>query len=100
VETLEALLRSAVERRAAAGWDQAPTAQAALAAIQADGADPDLDDALKTVRHQFGLGEAEIALLEVAATAERSVSGHLLLGLLSGDGRPARPSAALFAPEP
>ncbi|SDC61618.1 ATP-binding protein [Nocardioides lianchengensis] len=95
METLAARLTNAVERRAESGWDQAATARAALAAITVDGSDPDLDAALKTVRHQFGLSDPDAALLEVAATAEQSVSGHLVLGLLAGDGHPGRPTVAV-----
>lgn len=95
MENLSGRMASAVERRAGAGWDQAPTARAALAAVSADGVDPDFDAALKTVRHQFGLDEADAALLEVAATAEQSVGAHLLLGLLAGDPQPGRPTVAL-----
>jgi hypothetical protein len=95
VETLGARLRTAVERRSQGGWDRASTAQAALAALDDDGPDPDLDAALKTVRHQFGLAERDGALLEVAAAAEQSVTGHLLLGLLAGDGHPGRPTVAV-----
>jgi hypothetical protein len=95
VETLSTRLGTAVDRRAGAGWDQAPVAQAALAAVTADGPDPGFDATLKTVRHQFGLDESDAALLEVAATAEQSVSAHLLLGVLAGDGQPGRPTVAL-----
>ena len=95
MQTLAARLTGAVERRADAGWDQGATARAALDAVVADGVDPALADALKTIRHQFGLGEQETDLLEVAAAAEQSVSGHLLLGLLAGDGHPGRPTVAV-----
>lgn len=95
METLSSRLTGAVERRAGGGWDQAPTARAALAALAGDGIDPELDAALKTVGHQFGLGEHDTALLEVAVAAEQSVSSHLLLGLLAGDGHPGRPTVAV-----
>lgn len=95
METFAARLANAVERRAAGGWDQAATAHSALAALAADGSDPELDAALKNVRHQFGLDQADTDLLEAAATAEQSVSGHLLLGLLSGDPHPGRPTVAI-----
>ncbi len=95
MQTLASRLATAVERRSATGWDQSGLAQAALAVLTDDDIAGDLEPALKTVRHQFGLPEADAALLEVAAAAEQSVSAHLLLGLLAGDQAPARPTVAL-----
>jgi hypothetical protein len=94
VEALTDRLATAVSRRGD-DWAHAATAAAAVDAMVLDGTDPDLDAALDRVQRQFGLDEAETALLQVAAAAEQSVSGHILLGLLAGDARPGRPTVAL-----
>jgi hypothetical protein len=88
-------LAHAVARRAEAGWTGAATAEAALAALTPSAPDVDLEASLGTLAHQFGLSPADASVLEVAALADQSVSGHLLLGLLSGDAGPARPSVAV-----
>jgi AAA+ superfamily predicted ATPase len=86
---------AAVARRADLAWGSTEQARGALAALQADGEDAGLAELLATVTRTFGLAPVETALLEVAVAAEQSVSAHLLLGLLSGDDRPGRPTAAL-----
>lgn len=98
VADLAARLRRAVERRQDTGWPHVANAEAAAAALTADtaaGAGIDLAARLLAVHRQFDLTDAEVAVLEVAATAEQSVSGHLLLGLLAGDDHPGRPTVAL-----
>ncbi|KQW53450.1 hypothetical protein ASC77_03980 [Nocardioides sp. Root1257] len=95
METLAVRLANAVARRADAGWTSAATAEAALAAVAPETPDVDLEAALGTIAHQFGLSPTDAAILEVASLADQSVSGHLLLGLLSGDAGPARPSVAI-----
>ncbi|HEY2273333.1 MAG TPA: ATP-binding protein [Jatrophihabitantaceae bacterium] len=91
-------LTDAVNRRVEAGWAHASAAEAALAALSADDAHETASATRKqldTVVRQFGLDEADAALFEVAALAEQSVAAHLLLGLLSGNEGPARPSVAV-----
>ncbi|WP_051552253.1 ATP-binding protein [Nocardioides sp. URHA0020] len=95
METLAVRLANAVARRADAGWSGAATAEAALAALSPATPDVDLEAALGTLAHQFGLSPTDAAILEVVTLADQSVSGHLLLGLLSGDAGPARPSVAV-----
>jgi hypothetical protein len=95
VETLAVRLAQAVARRAEAGWAGAATAEAALAALGPATPDVDLEASLGALAHQFGLSPADASILEVATLADQSVSGHLLLGLLSGDAGPARPSVAV-----
>lgn len=92
----EALL-DAVERRAAVGWVAEDAARAALvAARDSPAAAPDqASTRLADLARHAGLDLVETALLAVAAVAEESVAGHLLLGLLSGDTGPARPTVAL-----
>ncbi len=96
VDTPSALvdaLRSAVDRRA--DWPERDRAQAALAAVVQD--DPFAATAghLTTVADLFGLTTFDQRVLLAAALAELHPSGHLLCGLLSGDGAPARPTVAL-----
>ena len=95
VETLAVRLAHAVARRADAGWSGTATAEAALVALSPETTDVDLEATLGTIAHQFGLSPTDASILEVAALADQSVSGHLLLGLLSGDAGPARPSVAV-----
>ena len=95
METLAVRLAHAVARRAEAGWASAATAEAALAALTPSTPDVDLEASLGSLAHQFGLSPADASILEVATLADQSVSGHLLLGLLSGDAGPARPSVAV-----
>ncbi|WP_134765059.1 ATP-binding protein [Nocardioides sp. 1609] len=98
---------TATARRGETGWALADAADAALAVLGhgergtaggADGADRTQARGatrLDALHQRFGLTAVETALLEVAAAAEQSVAGHLLLGLLSGDDRPGRPTVAL-----
>ncbi|MDT4894231.1 MAG: hypothetical protein QOE97_3266 [Pseudonocardiales bacterium] len=90
-------LHHAVERRGGewAGRDRAQAALAVLDGDDDDGAEDGSDHDIAAVRARFGLSDVETALLDVAATAEQSTAAHLLLGLLSGDAEPARPTVAL-----
>ncbi|MBB3040469.1 AAA family ATPase [Nocardioides sp. LMS-CY] len=95
METLSTRIATAVARRTEAGWSAAGTAEAALAALDLDAADVEREAALAELAHRFGLSPAETAILEVAALADHTVSGHLLTGLLSGDPGPARATVAV-----
>lgn len=83
---------AAVERRAASGWPQAARATQALDVARADyrplGIPVDWPE-------RFGLDDVDLALLEIAASVDRDPLLHLLLGLLSGDPGPGRPTTAL-----
>jgi DNA polymerase III delta prime subunit len=92
VDDLTEALERAVARRVERGWQLTAPAEAALAVLAGD-SEP--DDRLNDVSKRFGLNEAEAALLGIAALAEHTTSAHLLLGLLSGDPGPARPTIAL-----
>ncbi|QCW49885.2 ATP-binding protein [Nocardioides dongxiaopingii] len=85
----------ATDRRAGSGWGQEAAAASALAVLESDGPDAAATARMGALAARFGLSEVETALLEAAAAAEESVAGHLLLGLLSGDDRPGRPTVAL-----
>ena len=93
MDGLTAALRDAVTRRIAAApdWDGADAARAAAAAL-----DEEMPAAgVEQVSDRFGLSPAETAILAVAAAAEQTATAHLLMGLLSGDSGPARPTVAL-----
>lgn len=85
-------LEAAVERRRHIGWPQADQALAALDRVRAD---PAPDGEVARVAERFGLSADERSVLAVTAAAEATTALHLLLGLLSGDDRPARPTVAL-----
>ncbi|MDF1606117.1 ATP-binding protein [Nocardioides sp. YIM 152315] len=90
---------SAVARRAELGWPQQEQAEQALEAAFAgllhDATGAALDDSLAEVEFRFRLTPIDLGLLTVATVAELDPAAHLLLGLLSGDPGPARPSVAL-----
>jgi AAA+ superfamily predicted ATPase len=83
---------AAVERRAAAGWPQAARATQALDVARADYRPLDIPAAWP---ERFGLDDVDLSLLEIAAAVDRDPLLHLLLGLLSGDPGPGRPTTAL-----
>ena len=88
----EALAR-AVDRRA--DWPGRERARAALTALEIDDPGSAARPHLDTVGDIFGLTTTDRSLLETAVLAELHPSAHLLLGLLSGDDGPGRPTAAL-----
>ncbi|WP_426594435.1 ATP-binding protein [Cellulomonas sp. McL0617] len=89
-------LRDAVDRRAKhAPWPPEDRARAALDALELDDPIGAAAEHLTVVGDIFGLSSTDQALLEIALLAELHPSAHLLLGLLSGDEGPARPTAAL-----
>ncbi|WP_051275048.1 ATP-binding protein [Cellulomonas sp. URHD0024] len=88
-----AALASAVDRRT--DWPGRERARAALTAVELDDPVGAAQEHLAAVGDVFGLSTTDRALLEVALLAELHPSAHLLMGLLSGDEGPARPTAAL-----
>ncbi|WP_420114787.1 AAA family ATPase [Pseudactinotalea sp.] len=93
---LTAWQRAAQRREAVGGWSGAALATAALEVLVADAeALAVLEEPLTQVGERFGLEQAERVLLAVAALPEAHPSAHVLTGVLSGDGGPARPSVAL-----
>jgi hypothetical protein len=90
-------LSEAVARRSARVWEWAAGAADALDVVVAD-ADttaPADDTELDTLARHFGLANPQVRLLESAAAPEHCGAAHLLVGLLSGDGGPGRPTVAL-----
>jgi hypothetical protein len=87
-------LRAAAQRRGPT-WSHAARAEAALAVLDVDDPATAADEHLSEVAGLFGLTALDARLLRVALLAELHPSAHLLLGLLSGDDGPARPTAAL-----
>ncbi len=85
----------ALARRVGLGWPGTAAAQTALKALVEDGLDERAEGLLDEIRARFGLTESDRAVLQVAVAAETSVAAHLLLGLLSGDPGPGRPTVAL-----
>ena len=83
----------AVARRADTGWHQADLARAALGVVRAERRPPPAipDDWVD----RFELDDLDRALLEMAAAAEHDPALNLLLGLLSGDPGPGRPTVSL-----
>ncbi|HUX71875.1 MAG TPA: hypothetical protein VMV41_15255, partial [Cellulomonadaceae bacterium] len=89
-------LRTAVDRRAESPeWRERDRALAALGALVLDDPVAPALDHLAAVRELFGLAPLDELLLLVGLLAEVHPSAHLLCGLLSGDGVPARPTVAL-----
>jgi len=88
-----AALRTAVDRRAE--WPDRDRALAALGVLAVDDPVAAVIDHLAAVRDLFGLAPIDEQLLLAALLAELHPSAHLLCGLLSGDGVPARPTVAL-----
>ena len=89
-------LRAAVDRRAGSPeWPERDRALAALGVLVLDDPVSAALDHLTAVRELFGLTAVDERLLLVALLAELHPSAHLLCGLLSGDGAPARPTVAL-----
>src|SRR6478735_3385887 len=80
---------AAVERRAAAGWPQAARATQALDVARADYRPLDIPAAWP---ERFGLDDVDLSLLEIAVAVDQDPLLHLLLGLLSGDPGPGRPT--------
>jgi AAA+ superfamily predicted ATPase len=93
---LREVTAEAIERRGA-DWPSRALAQRAHEAAFEGLSDSlgAIDDALAEVTHRFGLARVDVRLLAVAALAELDPSAHLMLGLLSGDHGPGRPTAAL-----
>ena len=89
---LLAAFGDAIERRTGDGWPQAQPARRALAVARENRVDTDVpvDWAVR-----FGLSDVDLTILRVAAAGELDASLHLLVGLLSGDPGPARPTPAL-----
>jgi len=85
-------LGSAIARRADGDWTPAPRAERALAVTRACGNSVVIPDEWAA---RFGLDDADLAILTVVAAVEQDVALHLLMGLLSGDSGPARPTPAL-----
>lgn len=82
----------AVGRRADAGWAEADRATHALDIARGDYHPLNIPT---DWRVRFRLDDVDLALLEIAASVERDPLLHLLLGLLSGDLGPGRPTTAL-----
>jgi len=99
LETVRAATVEAVARRGALEWPQRAQAEQALEAAFAGLLDEAtreaVDEALTEVAFRFRLTQLDLRLLTVAAVAELDPSAHLLLGLLSGDLGPGRPTVAL-----
>ena len=94
----EAAVR-AIGRRAETGWPAQAQAERALEAAVAgllhDAAREPIEQAIEETAFRFRLTPLDLRLLTVAAIAELDPAAHLLLGLLSGDPGPARPTVAL-----
>ncbi|HEY5879863.1 MAG TPA: hypothetical protein VIU11_13205, partial [Nakamurella sp.] len=75
-----------------AGWAEADRASRAL---DFAGRDHHPLDIPADWRERFHLDDVDLVLLEIAASVERDPLLHLLLGLLSGDPGPGRPTTAL-----
>ena len=93
MDGLHAALTRAVARRGESrpDWPGAASAAAALAALD----DAQLHTDVEGVAERFGVAPVEATLLGIAAAAEQTAAAHLLMGLLSGDDGPARPTVAL-----
>ena len=87
-------LRASVDRRGPT-WTHAARASAALTVLDLDEPAAATEEHLAEVAGLFGLSDLDARLLRVALLAELHPSAHLLLGLLSGDDGPARPTVAL-----
>ena len=85
-------LDNAIARRADGDWAAAAQAQLALAAVRARSGNVTIPSEWAA---RFGLDDADLAILTVVAAVEQDVALHLLVGLLSGDPGPARPTPAL-----
>jgi len=90
---------AAIARRAEQPWPLQGRAEEALEAaftgLLDDSSRDAFEEALSEITFRFRLSELDTRLLAVAAVAEVDPSGHLLLGLLSGDGGPGRPTVAV-----
>jgi hypothetical protein len=90
---------TAIARRAELDWPHRGQAEQALEAAFAgllhDATRDAVEEALSEVAFRFRLTPLDLQLLTVAALAEIDPAAHLLLGLLSGDAGPARPTVAL-----
>jgi hypothetical protein len=85
-------LGNAIARRVDGDWMPARRAEQAFAVVRAGGSSVVIPEEWAA---RFGLDDTDLAILTVVAAAEHDVALHLLLGLLSGDSGPARPTPAL-----
>jgi AAA+ superfamily predicted ATPase len=89
----------AIARRADQRWPHQAQAEqtfeAAFAGLLEDSHRDAFEEAMTETAFRFRLSGLDTRLLTVAAVAEIDPAGHLLLGLLSGDGGPGRPTVAL-----
>jgi AAA+ superfamily predicted ATPase len=89
----------AIARRADQRWPHQAQAElafeAAFAGLLDDSHRDAFEEAMTETAFRFRLSGLDTRLLTVAAVAEVDPAGHLLLGLLSGDGGPGRPTVAL-----
>ncbi|MEP7763350.1 ATP-binding protein [Sanguibacter sp. 25GB23B1] len=85
---------AAIDRRP--GWSAESRARGAHAVLSAERAElTRLAEPCSALATTFGLTRADERLLAVALLGELHPSAHLLLGLLSGEDGPARPTVAL-----
>lgn len=91
----------AIQRRADGDWPHTERARAALEAARSDDADRaahgngPLGERLPELARHAGLDRTDTDLLLAAIAAEVDPNLHLLLGLLSGDEGPHRPTVAV-----
>ena len=90
---------AAIARRTEQRWPHQAQAEEAFEAAFSGLLDEShrdaFEEAMTETAFRFRLTGLDCRLLTVAAIAEVDPAGHLLLGLLSGDGGPGRPTVAL-----